>query len=81
MDYIVVSCPHCKDSILIYLKELNCRIFRHGILKSTHKQLDPHLDKKECDLLFTKNLIYGCGRPFRIIQQDNVYVSEVCDYI
>tara|TARA_Y100000991_G_scaffold215431_1_gene205836 strand:- start:1317 stop:1562 length:246 start_codon:yes stop_codon:yes gene_type:complete len=81
MDYIVVNCPHCKEVILIYLKELNCHIFRHGIYKNNHKQIDPHLDKKTCDYLFENNLIYGCGKPFKIVNQNNIFSAEKCDYI
>ena len=31
------------------------------------KQIDPHLKKEECDRLKSKNLIYGCGKPFQLI--------------
>lgn len=81
MDYIIVNCPHCKDTILIYLKELNCHIFRHGIYKDTHKQIDPHLDKKTCDFLLENNLIYGCGKPFEILQLNNNFYAKSCGYI
>jgi len=73
---IIVQCPHCQDSILI--ERLNCRIFRHGILKDTGKQMDPHASKEICDSLFSQNLIYGCGKPFRIT---DVSCVEICDYI
>jgi len=81
MEYIIVMCPHCQDSILIYLKELNCHIFRHGILKKNLKQIDPHLNKKNCDDLFYNNLIYGCGKPFKIIKKNDTYTTEICEYI
>jgi hypothetical protein len=79
---IVIECPHCHDSILI--EQLNCKIFRHGVLKSTNQQINPHLSKLECDNLFENNLIYGCGKPFIIINdinEDNNYKVEICDYI
>ena len=44
-DHIIVNCPHCEEPILIMLNELNCKIFRHGIYKHNHKQIDPHLPK------------------------------------
>ena len=81
MEYIVIQCPHCKDSVLIYLKELNCHIFRHGIYKNNLKQIDPHLNKEKCDNLYKNNLIYGCGKPFKIIKKNEEYLSEICDYI
>ena len=81
LDYIVITCPHCKDYIFVYLKEFNCKIFRHGIFKDTHKQIDPHLPKKECDQLKEKDLIYGCGKPFKLIDKNGEIVAEKCDYI
>lgn len=77
---IIIECPHCSDSILI--EQLNCKIFRHGIFKLTHEQINPHLSKLECDKLIFNNLIYGCGKPFRIKNDNNSkYEVEICDYI
>ncbi len=80
-NHFIVSCPHCQDLILIYKKELNCHIFRHGIYKNNLKQIGPHLKKKTCDRLSTNNLIYGCGKPFQIIHIDETIKAIVCDYI
>lgn len=74
---LVFECPHCKVIILVYSRELNCRIFRCGIYKSNGEQIPPHSDKKTCDDLFAQDLIYGCGKPFII--KDNK--AEMCDYI
>jgi hypothetical protein len=41
-------------------------------------QIDPHLSKKDCDDLFMNDLIYGCGRPFKV---NDKLEAEVCDYI
>ena len=80
-EYIIIECPHCKDYITVYLKEYNCKIFRHGIYKDTLKQIDPHLKKSECDRLFNEKLIYGCGKPFRIVGEGKEINVEICDYI
>ena len=77
-DAIIVSCPHCKDYILILKKEINCRIFRHGVSKVSGKQMDPHLGKKRCDRLFAEGLIFGCGKPFML---DDDMKAVICDYI
>lgn len=77
-DYIVVSCPHCNDKILIYIKELNCRIFRHGIYKNNYEQIPPHLEKDKCIQLKNDDLIIGCGKPF-MINEDNFAIE--CEYI
>ena len=79
MDNNIIICPHCKDFIII--EKINCGIFRHGIFKQTGKQIKPHLDKITCKQLFDNNMIYGCGKPFKIITKNNVMVSIVCDYI
>jgi hypothetical protein len=71
-----VVCPHCNGTIEII--EMNCRIFRHGVIKATGKQIDPHASKSVCDDLFEKGLIDGCGKPFVITLSGGV---EICDYI
>lgn len=75
----IIQCPHCELSIEVI--ELNCRIFRCGIHKTTFKQIDPHLPKIECDRLTTSETIFGCGKPFQLIQQNGLWVPVICDYI
>ena len=53
---LIVLCPHCKEFIII--QELNCCIFRHGILKNTGEQIDPHTNKEECETLKEKGLLF-----------------------
>lgn len=75
-----VNCPHCD--IVIEILELNCRIFRCGIKKTTGIQIDPHLDKKQCDELFANGEIYGCGKPFKVeTKQDGTLYCYDCGYI
>lgn len=81
MTEIILECPHCNQPIMVYEKELNCRIFRHGIYRKTYKQIDPHLEKPACDALLEKKEIYGCGKPFRIVAKNGDYSIEKCDYI
>ena len=81
MDYMILNCPHCEDLVVVYIKELNCHIFKHGIYKTTLKQIEPHMKKDRCDYLFDNKLTYGCGKPFRIIKNDNKYCVEICEYI
>lgn len=75
----IIICPHCKEYVII--KKINCGIFRHGILKINGKQINPHAPKEHCDFYIKKQLIYGCGKPFKIILNDNKYQIEICDYI
>jgi len=75
----IINCPHCKEPVLI--EKLNCGIFRHGQYKSTGKQIGPHLSREKCDDLIKKNAIYGCGKPFQIIKQQDTIKISICDYI
>lgn len=79
--HIIVDCPHCKDKIFVFVKDFNCKIFRHGIYKKNFKQINPHATKEICDKLKEENLIYGCGKPFKLMIEDNNYYTEICDYI
>lgn len=81
MIEIHINCPHCQQSILIMLNEINCAIFRHGVYKANFQQINPHENKEICDDLFNKKLIYGCGKPFRLDKQDGKYVVSDCGYI
>jgi hypothetical protein len=71
------ACPHCEGIVEVKHSELNCRIFRHGTLKSTGQQISPHAPKDECDRLVQGNLVNGCARPFKFTGT----VVEVCGYI
>lgn len=52
-----ISCPHCDVSLEIL--EINCKIFRCGILKSNGQQIYQHSKKEECDKLYLENKIWG----------------------
>jgi len=78
------NCPHCDSIVIVNFNEVNCQIFRHAVLKENGNQINPHASKQECDDLIQNNLIYGCGKPFRIYKDNNSlnwnYV-DICDYI
>jgi hypothetical protein len=76
---ILVICPNCNENIII--EELNCCIFRHGILKENNKQIEPHSSKVLCDFYVQNDKIYGCGKPFQIIKEGDEYKAIICDYI
>jgi hypothetical protein len=75
----IISCPYPECGIHIEIIELNCRIFRCGVLKTTGQQIPPHSTKAECQAY--RGQIYGCGQPFRVQGEAGNYVSEVCAYI
>jgi hypothetical protein len=62
---------------MIQIEEMNCGIFRCGIMKDTGLQIDPHLSQDECEKLVSDDKIYGCGRPFRQAEGSLIF----CDYI
>ena len=84
-DYIFIECPHCKEYIFVLCSEMNCKIFRHGVYKSSYEQIDPHMKKDECDRLKKEDLIFGCGKPFKIdhvgLGLGLVWIAQICDYI
>jgi hypothetical protein len=82
MEFYQLQCPHCQGSVIVCPNELNCRIFRHGVYINNGNPIPPHSSKEECDRLFHQGLIMGCGRPFRVItQEDGSELAVVCDYL
>ena len=79
-DFYLFECPHCNQMITVLKSETNCRIFRHGVYKHNLQQINPHLDKRNCDKLFEEGKIIGCGKPFKIFLENNMYAEE-CGYI
>tara|TARA_Y100000816_G_C25952247_1_gene496788 strand:- start:604 stop:723 length:120 start_codon:yes stop_codon:yes gene_type:complete len=39
------------------------------------------MKKVECDYLSRNKLIYGCGKPFKIVKIEGKYNIEKCEYI
>lgn len=81
MENIIVKCPHCNETVQINILEINCAIFRHGVYKDTLQPISPHSSKEFCDSLVERDFIYGCGKPFKLLIENNEYKTEICDYI
>jgi hypothetical protein len=78
----VFDCPTCHGMILVAPHELNCCIFRHGVDRTTGEPIPPHTTKEDCDRMFFQNTIYGCGKPFQVIkQEDGTIRAVICDYL
>ena len=75
----VLKCPHCDEFVII--EKIDCGIFRHGVLKTNGKQIDPHSCKDICDHYIKNEMIHGCGKPFKITKTENTFCVEICDYI
>ena len=76
---IIVSCPHCNCEIEII--EINCAIFRHAVFKNTLEQVSSHETQANLETWLKKGILYGCGKPFRLVCNENGYIAEICDYI
>ena len=76
---LILICPHCNEPVII--SKLNCKIFRHGVYKTTLKQVNPHMSEDKLNTLINSNKIYGCGKPFKIIEENGKYKIFKCEYI
>jgi hypothetical protein len=76
-DILYVKCPHCNDDIIIFRNEINCAIFRHAIFKNTYEQINPHSSKELCETYIADDSVYGCAKPFKLVNN----CPEICDYI
>jgi hypothetical protein len=48
----------------------------------TGEPIPPHATKEECDSLSLQNMIYGCGKPFQVVkQEDGTELAVLCDYL
>lgn len=71
------ACPHCEGLVEVLASQINCKIFRHGVMRGTHNQVNPHASRDECDRLVRDNAVWGCCRPFTF---DGQTVAK-CEYI
>lgn len=84
----IFNCPHCGLFIQVGVNEVNCTIFRHGFYYEKNgnnitlkNQINPHASKEECEYLLKEEKIIGCGKPFKMVWQNDCYNIETCDYI
>lgn len=71
----IVQCPHCKE--YIWIEQMNCRIFRHATYLNG-EPIPPHSTQTECEQLLEEKKVYGCTKPFQILETGEVVR---CDYI
>jgi hypothetical protein len=74
-----VICPHCQG--MVEIAKLNCKIFRHGIYKTSGRQIPPHASKDVCTKLVDDEMIEGCAKPFKVVKDKSGYTAVPCDYI
>lgn len=80
-DFYLFLCPHCNMFIIVKINEVHCKIFRHGIYKKNYELINPHESKQICDDLVKSDEIFGCGKPFKLIEINKELFVDVCDYI
>ena len=71
---LLFECPNCSIWIVVDIGQINCSIFRCGIIKDSFDQIGAHAIKDECDNYVSKNLIFGCSKPFKINIRDGKYL-------
>jgi hypothetical protein len=74
-------CPHCNETFIVSKKDINCAIFRHAVYRHNMMPINPHEKKEICESLLEQGKIYGCAKPFKILQKNEEYTTEICDYI
>jgi hypothetical protein len=79
MRNFVITCPSCSSPVVV--ESMNCAIFRHGVFKQSGTQIPPHSSESDCDAFVKNELIYGCGKPFIIVNVNGQPVAEHCEYI
>lgn len=81
-DHLIFQCPHCGEYVLVYLRDLNCKIFRHAVFKNNYVNINPHTSREDCINLINKQQIFGCAKPFQIIQlPNNTFQVQQCNYV
>lgn len=80
-DSYIFACPHCDNMIQVQTKDINCRIFRHGVFKQSQQALPPHASKEMCDKAVASLCLLGCGKPFEMVQTgETSWVVNQCEY-
>jgi hypothetical protein len=88
-ENLLFKCPWCdNDDFLVHTtrRSISCTIYRHGVFKKNHFQIQPHLTEEKCKTLIENEEIYGCAKPIRIIivkdtkTEELVYYFQKCEY-
>lgn len=80
-DILILECPNCGEFFETSISTINCAIYRHGVIKNNMEQMNPHAPKNVCDTLKQTDKIYGCGKPFQVVKENESYKAVKCDYI
>ncbi len=76
---LLLTCPNCGEMVAI--AELNCRIFRHGVL-TNGKPIQPHTSQAQCEMYLSAGLVAsGCAKPFYVEGSGEAAKAVHCGYI
>jgi hypothetical protein len=75
------ACPHCGGGVVVLESEVNCRIFRHGVMRDGSGGVPPHAPREQCDAMVAGDAVYGCARPFELIPVGREFVVRACEYV
>ncbi len=76
---IIFNCPNCEEIINFKKYNLfNNMMYRHGILKSNGKWINPYMSNILCERYLYNKKINGCGKHFKIIFDNelNKYIAD-----
>ena len=69
-------CPICNILITCEDKQLNCRIFRCGVMRNNQNQpIPPHASREQCEAWKKTDSIVGCTCPIEVQLCDSVHVE------
>jgi hypothetical protein len=77
---IITTCPSCQGDVIILEEEIACGVFRHAVYKNG-TDVGQHSSKEYMDGLIKNDLVWGCGRPFRLEKKEESYEAVECDWI
>jgi len=75
-------CPHCSLLLEVQQNDLNCCIFRHGVIKG-QGPVNPHASQQEIQRLKQTGKLIGCGGPHRLICVDGTtakWIVQICSW-
>ena len=79
--YYTFPCPHCGLNQFESSREINCGIFRHAVYKTNMSQIDPHASKLTCDTLKEQDKVYGCAKPYEMVNDGTSWSVRECGYM
>jgi hypothetical protein len=86
-DDLFFTCPYedCEGYIVIAPQQVNCGVFRHAVMKTTGRAVNPHASRAKCEELLKNEKVFGCARPFRLKRikkgQETFVSIEECGWV